>query len=110
NLLVSMRRQAALPEPGAPVRPEVPREAEAGEQRRRQFNHRRRRDVLGEGQPATWRRLVIKAAVRVVSSARRVVIKLSDEWPHLEQFRRLAQRLLAALATPPPPPPPFKET
>jgi hypothetical protein len=102
NLVVRMRRLVALPE--AEARPEVPRQAEQGEQRRRRFNQRRRRDVLGEGQPATWRQQVIKVAVRVVSSTRRVVIRLSGEWPCLEQFRRLTQRLLAALAAPPPVP------
>lgn len=101
NLLVRMRRLVALPEP--PAQPqELPRDAAAGEQRRRQFNQRRRRDVLGEGQPATWRRQVIKVAVRLSSSARRVVIEVSSEWPYLEQFQRLTQRLLAALAVPPP--------
>lgn len=102
NLLVRMRRLVALPEPEATQPGEVPREAEVGEQRRRQFNQRRRRDALGEGQPATWRRQVIKVAVRLTSSARRVVMRVSDEWPYLEQFRRLMQRLLAALTVPPP--------
>ena len=102
NLLVRMRRLVALPQPEATQPREVPREAEVGEQRRRQFNQRRRHDVLGEGQPATWRQQVIKAAVRVLSGSRRVVIQVSGEWPHLEQFRRLMQRLLAALAAPPP--------
>jgi hypothetical protein len=98
NLLVRMRRLVALPEPEAERPQEVPREAEAGEHRRRQFNRRRRRDVLGEAQPATWRQQVIKVAVRLMSTARRVVIQVSGEWPYLEQF----QRLLAALAAPPP--------
>src|SRR5215216_2443058 len=67
NLLVRMRRLVALPEPAAePL--EVPRAAATGEQRRRQFNQRRQRDVLGEGQPATWRQQVIKVAVRLTSS------------------------------------------
>ena len=102
NLLVRMRRLVALPEPEATQPPEVPREAEVGERRRRQFNQRRRRDVLGEAQPATWRQQVIKVAVRVLSGARRVVIRLSDEWPYLERFQQLAQRLLLALAPPTP--------
>jgi hypothetical protein len=100
NLLVRMRRLVALPEPEAQPQ-EVPREAAAGEQRRRQFNQRRRRDVLGEGQPATWRQQVIKVVVRVMGSSRRVVIQLSGAWPYLEQFRQFVQRLLAALAAPP---------
>ena len=104
NLLVLMRRLVALREPEGAVAPEVPREAAVGEQRRQQFNQRRQRDVLGEAQPATWRQQVIKVAVRVMSSARRVVIQLSMEWAYLEQFRQLVQRLLAVLAVPPPTP------
>jgi hypothetical protein len=101
NLVVRMRRLVALPQPTTAAE-ELPRQAAQGEQRRRQFNQRRRHDVLGEGQPATWRQLVIKVAVRLVSSSRRVVIQVSDEWPHLDPFQRLVQRLLAALAAPPP--------
>jgi hypothetical protein len=104
NLLVLMRRLVALPEPEAAVVPEVPREAAVGEQRREQFNQRRRRDVLGEGQPATWRQQVIKVAVRLISNTRRVVIQLSSEWAYLEQFQQFVQRLLAALAVPAPTP------
>jgi hypothetical protein len=100
NLLVLMRRVVALPEVEVAPAPEVPREAAVGEQRREQFNQRRRRDVLGEAQPATWRVRVIKVAVRLISSTRRVVIQLSSEWPYLEQFQQFAQRLLAALAVP----------
>lgn len=102
NLLVRMRRLVALPEPEVQQPQEVPREAATGEQRRRQFNQRRRRDVLGEAHPATWRQQVIKVAVRLSSSARRVVIQVSDAWPYLEQFCQLMQRLLEALAVPPP--------
>ena len=105
NLLVRMRRLVALPEPKVPVQPDVPREAATGEQRREQFNQRRQRDVLGEAQPATWRQQVIKAVVRVLSSSRRVLIQLSSDWPYLEQFQQLVQRLLAALAAVPPPTP-----
>ena len=128
NLVVRMRRLVAQPEPttepeaevaaqpepttepeaevvaqpGPTTEPEaVPREAAVGEQRRRQFNQRRQRDVLGEGQPQTWRQQVIKVAVRVVSSSRRVVIQLCSEWPYLEQFQQVMQRLLVALAGPP---------
>lgn len=102
----------AAPQPVEPVAaaetapaaepPVVPREAREGRERRQGFNRRRQRDVLGEGQPETWRRQVIKAVVRVVSSGRRVVILLGAGWPHLEQFRQVLERLLAALAVPPP--------
>ena len=54
--------------------------------------------MLGEGQPATWRRLLIEVAVQVVQSGRRVVIRLWQGWPHLELFRQTLQRLLGALA------------
>jgi DDE family transposase len=99
NLLVRMRRLVALPAPQA-NEGEVPREASEGDERRRQFRQRRQRDVLGEGQPATWRQQLIKVAVQVAQSGRRVVLKLSSDWPHLEQFRQVLQRLLQALANP----------
>jgi len=54
-----------------------------------------------EGQPATWRQQVIKVAVRLSSSARRVVIG-EQRVALLEQFQRLMQRLLVALAALPP--------
>jgi hypothetical protein len=59
---------------------------------------------LGEGQPATWRRLLIKVAVAVVSSGRRVLIRLWEGWPHLEQFKQILQRLAEALPPLPDPP------
>jgi hypothetical protein len=96
NLVVRMRRLVALPAPEA-SEDQVPVEASEGEERRRHFRQRRQRDVLGEAQPATWRQLVIKLAVRVVQTARRVVIHLSDDWPHLALFQHLLQRLLTAL-------------
>jgi hypothetical protein len=102
NLLVRMRRLVALPAEPAVGSGRIPNEALQGEQRREHFNRRRRRDVLGEGQPATWRRQVIKVAVRLTFSARRVVIRASSGWPYLEQFCQLMQRLLEALAVPPP--------
>jgi hypothetical protein len=70
NLLVRLRRLVALPEPER--KPEqLPVEALEGQERQRHFRQRRQRDVLGEGQPATWRRLLIKVAVAVISSGRR---------------------------------------
>jgi hypothetical protein len=96
NLLVRMRRLVALPE--GPVQPgQVPAEALQGQQRRRHFNDRRRRDVLGEGQPLTWRQVVIKAVVRVAAVGRRIVVELSRAWPHLEAFRQTLAKLLEAL-------------
>jgi hypothetical protein len=100
NLLVRMRRLVALPQPQR--QPEqLPPEALQGQERQQHFRQRRQRDVLGEGQPETWRRLLIKVAVQVVNSGKRVLIRLGEDWPHLEQFRHTLQRLAEALAAVP---------
>jgi hypothetical protein len=99
NLLVRLRRLVAEPLPAEPAVgrsaaavgtvPAAPTEAE----RRRQFRQRRQRDPLGEGQPCTWRMLVIKVAAEVVVSVRRIVVRLSSSWPHLGWYRRVCERL-----------------
>jgi hypothetical protein len=82
----------------AAVSPElIPTEALAGAQRQRHFRQRRQRDVLGEGQPSTWRRLLIKAVAIVTVSRRGFVVRLSENWPHLHLFHQTLQRLIAAL-------------
>ena len=97
NLLVRFRRRVALP---------VSRRPPAGDgtaaERRRHFRMRRQQDPLGEGQPWTWRSLFLKVAAEVVVSRRRVVIRLSACWPHLDQFRQVCERLQvpAAAAAP----------
>ncbi len=91
NLLVRLRQVVAVPAPvpmAAPVPP--------SETRRTQHNARRRRDPLGEGQPGTWRPLLIKVAAEVVVSCRRVVVRLSGSWPYLEYYRQV-RRAVAAL-------------
>ena len=95
NLAVRMRRLVALPEP-AREEDALPSEALDGEARQAHFRQRRQRDILGGGQPATWRRMLIKVAVQVVQSGRRILIRMSTSWPHLEQFQQVFQRLLAA--------------
>ena len=90
NLLVRARRSVALPVSQAP-----PPAAADTAQRRRHFQRRRQDDPLGEGQPWTWRSLFIKVAAEVVVSCRRVVVRLSSCWPHLEQFRQVCERLRA---------------
>jgi len=99
NLLVRLRRLVALPQPPV-VEGQLPHEALAGAQRQQHFRQRRQRDVLGEGQPATWRQMLIKVAVQVVQSSRRVLLKLSSEWPYLELFQQIVQRLFQAFASP----------
>lgn len=98
NLLVRLRREIAAPPP-APEG-EVPTEALAGGPRRRSFGRRRRADPLGEGQPCTWRSLLIKVAAEVTVRARRIVVRLSGSWPHLDYFRQLCQHVCARPATP----------
>jgi hypothetical protein len=97
NLLVRLRRWIAEPLPVEPAESTttatVLAAAQTGAERRRQFRVRRQRDPLGEGQPCTWRLLVIKVAAEVVVSARRVVVRLSSSWPHLGWYRRVRERL-----------------
>jgi hypothetical protein len=95
NLLVRLRRQVADPGPEevAGVAEAVPAEAQAGAERQRRFRRRRQQDPLGEGQPCTWRLLLIKVAAEVVVSARRVLVRLSSSWPHLNWYRRVCERL-----------------
>jgi hypothetical protein len=124
NLLVRLRRfiaeplpvLASLAETAAPATSQpgeaapaaaatrVPSEALTGAERQRHFRLRRQRDPLGEGHPCTWRTLLIKVAAEVVVSTRRIVVRLSSSWPHLEWYCRVCERLRAPLPTPVPHP------
>ena len=114
NLLVRLRRCIAdpLPVPAPPVdlaqaasRPGgtippaaetcVPMAALTGAARQRHFRQRRQRDPLGEGHPCTWRTLLIKVAAEVIVRTRRIVVRLSSSWPHLEWYCRVCERLRA---------------
>jgi hypothetical protein len=94
NLLVRLRRAFASP-PVQPAPPSavdnepVPPEALQGRARRCYFNRRRQADPLGEGQPCTWRSLLIKVAAEVSVSSRRILVRLSAAWPYLDWYRRL---------------------
>ncbi len=88
NLLVRLRRAVADP-PTPPPPDDIPVEALAGAARRRYFTRRRQVDPLGEGQPCTWRSLLIKVAAAVSSSTHRIVVRLSAAWPYLDWYRRL---------------------
>jgi hypothetical protein len=112
NLLVRLRRFIAEPlpalaahaeaaqatsQPGEAALPtaatRVPVEALTGAARQRHFRLRRQRDPLGEGHPCTWRTLLIKVAAEILIRARRIVVRLSSSWPHLDWYRRVCERL-----------------
>jgi hypothetical protein len=120
NLLVRLRRLVAEPWPAettdadgaaSATTPALAQAATAAAavavssvaERQRQFRARRQRDPLGEGQPCTWRLLLLKVAAEVVVSVRRVVVRLSSSWPHQNWYRhvcrRLGERLPAAPVT-----------
>ncbi len=124
NLLVRLRRFIAepLPAPAPPVETAAPAASQAGEaalpaagmclpvealtgaERQRHFRLRRQRDPLGEGHPCTWRTLLIKVAAEVVVRTRRIVVRLSSSWPHLDWYRRVCDRLRVPLPPPEPQP------
>ena len=91
NLLVRLRQEIADPPPAPPG--DVPVEALPDPERKRYQNARRRRDPLGEGQPATWRLLLIKVAASVVVSCRRIVVRLSGSWPNQQFFEQDCQHV-----------------
>lgn len=94
NLLVRMRHVTELPLPEN-ERQEVPVEALAGRSRRGHHNRRRAHDPLGQGQPCTWRTRLIKVAALVYESTRRVVVRLSSNWPYLGHYQQVSQHVLA---------------
>lgn len=99
NLLVRLRRVLALPAPtieelGLPA--ELPVAALDEPHRKKFFNRRRKRDPLGEGFACTWRTRLIKVAAEVITRARRVIVRLSASWPHLDHFLAVSTPLIAA--------------
>jgi hypothetical protein len=123
NLLVRLRRFIAEPLPALapstetapPTGPAaetvapadescVPVKALTGAARQRHFRLRRQGDPLGEGHPCTWRTLLIRVAAEVVVRTRRIVVRLSSGWPHLDWYLRVCERLCRPLSTPVPDP------
>jgi hypothetical protein len=101
NLLVRLRRAFASPPPLDPAHDDdTPTEALQGKARRRYFSQRRQADPLGEGQPCTWRSLLIKVAASVTVSSRRVVVRLSASWPYLDWYQRLCTFLASSCFVP----------
>jgi Transposase DDE domain group 1 len=102
NLLVRLRHAVVQPPPtsaelGLPL--ELPAEAIAEPDRKRFFNTRRQRDPLGGGFACTWRTRLIKVAAEVITRARRVIVRLSGNWPHLDHFLQVSR----AVSRPPVP-------
>jgi hypothetical protein len=94
NLLVRLRHAVVQTPPtaaelGLPV--ELPTEAIAEPARKRFFNTRRQRDPLGGGFACTWRTRLIKVAAEVITRARRVIVRLSGSWPHLDHFLQVSR-------------------
>ena len=100
NMLVLLRRHVATPLTAADLSEsgdlpnDIPIEAFAGADRKRVFNRRRAKDPLGEGHAETWRSRLIKVAAEVFVRARRIVIRLSSSWPHLDDFHAVSRRIL----------------
>jgi hypothetical protein len=110
NLLVRLRHEVAAPPAAADLRSVVsddskvvdklPTEALAGRSRKQYQNRRRQHDPLGEGQPCTWRTHFIKVAAEIITSARRVVVRLAGHWPYLDYFRRVSEEILTLPGSP----------
>jgi hypothetical protein len=99
NLLVPLRSEVSL-DPAAEamwLENEASVEVMNAKVWRKYFNHRRPADVMGQGQPATWRTRLIKVAVSVSVSCRRIVVKISGSWPYLNHFRMVSSEILSML-------------
>src|SRR3954451_13456116 len=94
SLLVRLRHAVVenTPAPAEPGQPDgLPAEALGEPARRQFFNERRDRDPLGGGFACTWRTRLIKVAAEVLTRSRRVIVRLSGSWPHLEQFLKVSR-------------------
>ncbi|HYH66976.1 MAG TPA: IS1380 family transposase [Urbifossiella sp.] len=94
NLLVRLRHAVVKTSPtsaelGLPAG--SPTEALDGPNRKKFFNKRRERDPLGGGFACTWRTRLIKVAAEVITRARRVIVRLSGSWPHLDQLLQVSR-------------------
>ena len=89
NLMVRLRHAVVVAPPttaelGLPA--ELPTAAIDAPDRKRFFNRPRQRDPLGEGFAGTCRTRLIKVAAEVITRARRVIVRLSASWPHVDHF------------------------
>jgi hypothetical protein len=56
----------------------------------------------GEGFARTWRTRLIKVAAEVITRARRVIVRLSASWPHLDHLLKVSQVVARLVPDPPP--------
>ena len=99
NLLVRLRPVVADP-PELHPPSELPTAALDGRRRKQYQNQRRRQDPLGEGHPCTWRTRLIKVAAEIIVSHRRVLVRLSGNWPDLNHDRHVAEQAIAFPSAP----------
>lgn len=69
----------------------LPAQALPERDRKRFFNRRHDADPLGEAFGCTGRTRLIKVAAEVIIRARRVIVRLSASWPHLEHFWKVGE-------------------
>jgi hypothetical protein len=103
NLHISLRRAVVQSPPSSAelgLPEELPTAAIDGPDRKRFFNRRRQRDPLGEGFSSTWRTRLIKVAAEVLTRSRRVIIRLSASWPHLDHFLAVSRIVNAPAPAP----------
>lgn len=94
NLLVRLRQTVVQSPPTSAefkLPADFPTEAIDAPDRKRFFNRRRERDPLGGGFASTWRTRLIKVAAEVIVRSRRVIVRLSSSWPHLEHFQHVGR-------------------
>ena len=56
-------------------------------------------ETLRVGQPCTWRTRLIKVAVEVIQTTRRVVVRLAAQWPWWPAYQAVCGRVLAFTAS-----------
>jgi Transposase DDE domain group 1 len=97
NLLVRLRHAVSKnPTPRElGMNDRLPAETLAGSRRRTYFNRRRESDPLGEGHPCTWRTRLIKVAAEILVSSRRILVRLSSSWPHLDHYAAVSRAILS---------------
>ncbi len=105
NLLVRLRHTVVGSSPTSAelgLAAELPTEALDEPGRKTFFNKRRQRDPLGGGFACTWRTRLIKVAAEVIMRSKRVIVRLSGSWPHLDHFLEVNRAIRRVTAAPSP--------